>query len=225
MKNNLKDKILEEAFSLFLNQGYEETTTREISKNSGVERGHLYYYYPKKEDILFDIYSAFLNSLYDYTIDKFDDLNNGLLVMTITNMIYYKMVYSDARITSLLNSILSNQSLVSIKIVKTYETYKQVSDDYNMEDHDNNLLTITSMIIGAEAQLTLCKENEIISISNEEIGKKIIDLDLALLHKCDEESDEIYNRAKTYVDKIDFNDFLNYMKNNYDWVKGYSIPE
>ena len=47
-----KQKILETAMDLFLKQGYEAATMREIAKKAGMSPGAAYYYFPSKEHII-----------------------------------------------------------------------------------------------------------------------------------------------------------------------------
>lgn len=50
--NPTYNQILHESAKLFDQKGYVKTTTREIADAVGINRGHLHYYFPKKEDIL-----------------------------------------------------------------------------------------------------------------------------------------------------------------------------
>lgn len=47
-----KNEILDAAESLFLEQGYEKTSTSDILKRVGIARGTLYYHFSSKEEIL-----------------------------------------------------------------------------------------------------------------------------------------------------------------------------
>jgi AcrR family transcriptional regulator len=47
-----KQKILETALDLFLKEGYERATMREIARKAGLSQGAAYYYFPSKEHII-----------------------------------------------------------------------------------------------------------------------------------------------------------------------------
>ena len=49
---DMERNILLVSTNLFINQGYDKTTIRQIAEAAGIGRGHLYYYFRKKEDIL-----------------------------------------------------------------------------------------------------------------------------------------------------------------------------
>lgn len=46
--SDMKNNILKVSTDLFLNQGYDKTTIRQIAEASGIGRGHLYYYFKKR---------------------------------------------------------------------------------------------------------------------------------------------------------------------------------
>lgn len=72
---NTKDKIIEVAWKLFLEKGYEETTLNDILKASETSRSGFYHHFHSKEDLLFRMASFFDSNYSDWlaTIDK--DLN------------------------------------------------------------------------------------------------------------------------------------------------------
>ena len=49
--NHIKNKIIEIARRLFVNQGYQKTTIRQIIEETGINIGTLYHYFRDKEDI------------------------------------------------------------------------------------------------------------------------------------------------------------------------------
>ena len=71
--NDIEKNILKISTKLFLDQGYDNTTIRQIAEASGIGRGHLYYYFRKKEDILIHIFKQILNKIYNDVIESSDD--------------------------------------------------------------------------------------------------------------------------------------------------------
>jgi AcrR family transcriptional regulator len=47
-----RDRILEAALELFINDGYDRTSLRQIAEKVGINKASLYYYFPGKEEIL-----------------------------------------------------------------------------------------------------------------------------------------------------------------------------
>ena len=93
---NIKENILKISAQLFLNQGYENTTIRQIAKSCGIGRGHLYYYFRKKEDILIHMFTQILNKIYDDLIENCDDKTEVFLNYALIQCIYiYTLVYNE----------------------------------------------------------------------------------------------------------------------------------
>lgn len=86
--NDIEKNILRISTELFLNQGYDETTIRQIAEKCGIGRGHLYYYFKKKEDILIHIFNKILNKIYDDLIDTNNSKTEILLNYATIQCIY-----------------------------------------------------------------------------------------------------------------------------------------
>ncbi len=67
---NTKVKIVNAAWKLFYEQGYENTSVEEIVYESGTSRGSFYHYFEGKDDLL--------NSLSDLFDSKYEELQNNL---------------------------------------------------------------------------------------------------------------------------------------------------
>lgn len=57
------ERLLDEAADLFYRKGYSATTTRELAASLGMQKGSLYYYFEKKEDLLYWICMSSLDRL------------------------------------------------------------------------------------------------------------------------------------------------------------------
>lgn len=94
--SDIEKNILRVSTELFLNQGYDKTTIRQIAEASGIGRGHLYYYFRKKEDILIHIFKEILNKIYDDVIESSDDQTEILLSYAKIQCIYtYTLVLNE----------------------------------------------------------------------------------------------------------------------------------
>ena len=52
-RRTAKEKIIEAAWALFMEQGYEQTTLQEILDRAGTSKGAFYHHFRAKEDLLF----------------------------------------------------------------------------------------------------------------------------------------------------------------------------
>ena len=89
-KRNTKGKIIEAAWELFYEQGYEDTTVEEIIERSGTSKGSFYHYFDGKDALLsslsylFDEEYARLQQELDPDMDAWDKLlhlNRALFAM------------------------------------------------------------------------------------------------------------------------------------------------
>lgn len=83
------EKIIDIAFDLFLEHGYEDTTIRMITEKAGIHIGSLYYLFPNKESIL----QAMMLTIFD-TIHKnarviYDDKNSLTTLLYPTASLLY----------------------------------------------------------------------------------------------------------------------------------------
>jgi len=62
-KSSLRQRILEEAARLFVTQGYDGISMREIAEAVGVSKAGLYYHFRDKEDLLLAVLTAYLDEV------------------------------------------------------------------------------------------------------------------------------------------------------------------
>ena len=87
-KIDIEEQIIKKSFNLFLVNGYEKTTIRQIADSVGIGRGHLYYYFKKKEDILLYIYKKILNKIYELISNHNMNDTELLLNYAVTQCLY-----------------------------------------------------------------------------------------------------------------------------------------
>lgn len=72
-----RDKIIEAARDLFLNQGYNSTGLAQITQHAGVKSGSLYYFFPTKEDLLIAVLDFYKANIYEallkFTYERISD--------------------------------------------------------------------------------------------------------------------------------------------------------
>lgn len=208
--NQQQEKIMDAAFSLFKEKGYEETTTREIAAKANVRKGLLYYYFNKKEDIVFMWYRNFLITIYE-TIQK--DLadeslpDEGLMSLVTFLFVYYRTLESDSFTMSLIYCVLTHHDLTKRKIQYTSDFYCGVLPSFRRE----KILTINAMMIGGESQLLPMIIDHEVSMTVSEFTEKFIRTFLNLLPIRKGEKEEVYRKAEQcalrYKD-IDYQNFI-----------------
>ncbi len=58
-----RDKIVESAVSLFIQQGIAKTTTKQIAKSASVAEGSIYRYFPSKEELAWQVFKDYHQNL------------------------------------------------------------------------------------------------------------------------------------------------------------------
>jgi AcrR family transcriptional regulator len=72
-KPSTRERILEVALELFNEQGYAETSLREIADRLGVTKAALYYHFERKEDILLELHLQ-MHAVFRDLVDELDRL-------------------------------------------------------------------------------------------------------------------------------------------------------
>lgn len=103
MAGRVKAKIVEAAWELFHEKGYDNTTIDDIIKRSGTSKGSFYYHFDSKD--------AFLGTLSEILDEKYlelsqeieDDMNN-----------FDKLIYLDAKMHEALENMVNTDLLASL---------------------------------------------------------------------------------------------------------------
>lgn len=74
-KISMREKIIESAWSLFYEKGYEQTTIMDIIEKSGVSKGSFYYHF-KGKDTLLNTLASLLDNHYEKLLEEMpEDMN------------------------------------------------------------------------------------------------------------------------------------------------------
>jgi len=71
-----KEKILETAMKLFVENGIQSTATASIAKEAGVATGTLFHHFKSKEDLVHELYNSIFYSLLSYQKEHFHETND-----------------------------------------------------------------------------------------------------------------------------------------------------
>ncbi len=102
-------EIVEAAVATFAEKGYEGATTRDIAQAAHLKQGHLYYYFPAKEDLLFvvvdDLHQRFLDGLQswpreDASADELRAVLSGHVRMACERQMQVVVAYESVRFLS-----------------------------------------------------------------------------------------------------------------------------
>src|ERR1700689_4807307 len=75
-RGSTRERILDVALELFSEQGYEQTSLREIADRLGVTKAALYYHFERKEDILLELHLR-VHELGREALERLNGLEDG----------------------------------------------------------------------------------------------------------------------------------------------------
>ncbi|WP_455538547.1 TetR/AcrR family transcriptional regulator [Terrisporobacter sp.] len=207
--NDIEKNILMVSTKLFIDQGYDKTTIRQIAEAAGMGRGHLYYYFRKKEDILIHIFKQIINKIYDDVIERSNDTNEILLSYALIQCIYtYVLVYNEKlfRIYIQASDIeIVRREAQNILIDLCKKKSKEIN--HNISDKD----ICFSVTIGYAGECELLKRfyNGEKNFDIDSIVRSITSTRLLLLNIINhQEVNEIVDKAMIEAKKFDYHDAI-----------------
>lgn len=131
-----KENILQIATKLFSEQGYDNTSTRELAEGSGLSIAGVYYFFENKEQILFEIINTSVSQFGQSVIDSIiaDDDPETNIVRVIENMVTV-IANSKLEIGLLLSeSKRLNPELLAIIDGRNNEIFKLIRNEFQRLD-------------------------------------------------------------------------------------------
>jgi len=181
--NENKVKIRNAAINLFSTKGIHQTTLQNIAQEAEISRGTLFYYYPSKNELMYEVI--------EYCIDEFIELVNNAIIDNqektgphLIKMVLQKILENDflAKITFYLfqESMLGDQKIhttIKRKYKAWREDTKQLLQHIEMKEEDLNatVAIIVGVIDGLTLQFLLDPE----SIDLENVSNKLSSMIIA----------------------------------------------
>ena len=91
-KKNLAQRvnIIKTAYGLFLEEGYDSVTTKQVAEACGIAHSLLHYYYPAKSDLLVDIVNTMAAKLHSYLTQQEIDLTDKLFTYGLFHRLLFE---------------------------------------------------------------------------------------------------------------------------------------
>ena len=200
---DIKKRIIAKSSKLFITQGYNKTTIRKIAEESGLGRGHLYYYFKKKENILLYIYKRFLEKIYKYIIDNHTLGSSTLVSYAVSQYLYTNIIVNSEALFRIYIEAskvdIIRKEYVNILIDLFNEKVKESEYDFSEKDI---YLSVTIGCAGESELLNRYYEKSI-NLNLDEIIKSIIRTRLLLLNIDSDEIKKIIDETMKIASKID----------------------
>lgn len=202
-REDLRHTIIKEASNLFIKQGYTKTTIRQIADVCGLGRGHLYYYFKKKEDIVLYLYKNLIEQIYFY-INKTNKADlDPLLNYAIIQAVYIKLITKNQVLFRIYIEASEIESIRCAYITILREILDEKTKDtiYCFSEKNIN----TSLIISSAGENELLRQfyNDDKSLDLDEIIEATIKTRLCLLDIDQHKVKDIIDNCKKEVEKKD----------------------
>lgn len=175
----VRNKIIKISRRLFLEQGYEHTTVRQVLKKAGLSTGSLYHFFKNKEEILlFSLKDALLeiSSLTDGIAAQY---NEPMLRYSLGIAIGISEIFKYKRLFNFYHAVYKNETaenfMISIKVARM----KNLLRDLDLQFTDNEIHSRVLAIHGATRALMLATINKQLSADLKDIYALIIRIALS----------------------------------------------
>lgn len=156
-RQNVKRRIVDAAWKLFYEKGYDDTTVEDIIKLSETSKGSFYYYFGSKDSLL-DTLSTILDEYYSELEKELEDDMNSFDKLMYLN--YKAHLYMENKIeVSLLASMYSTQLIAkgNRNLLDQNRTYYRLISKIVEEGHKRNQINREKSIYEITKYYSICE--------------------------------------------------------------------
>ncbi|MCQ2742991.1 MAG: TetR/AcrR family transcriptional regulator [Bacilli bacterium] len=192
-----KDSILDAARSCFMKNGLEETTLSDICKKSKTNLGTLTYYFPKKVDIVSEVYKRYRENLAKYidskaTFGSYRERYGAFVTL------YYYQIYSNEKVRNFHHECMVESSMSAIfSDVRTLAAPIIFSKD----DPDMDLLIFADNAIRREFNLHFYEKGDFSFPALKQLVRNIHIVNSRLYTVSKDEINDYLEKACTFVEE------------------------
>lgn len=214
----LRNHILKTAFKLFRQQGFHNTTTREIAAAANIERGLLHHYFSKKQKIVFTLYVDFLDCLLNYISRQYSD-KDAYQLIALFNALYYRIIFLRDDIVGIFRDILENRDLTRVKIEKTADIYFQLLQKLEAGLPKSDVQLSCLVAIGAEVELVLSILDGRLPWTRAQLCAQITRLEFLNLPCFPPKVAGLIDQAEALAESSDLRVFSDFMAEQCPWFR------
>lgn len=182
-----KESIISESKNLFYIYGYKMVNISEICRNSNCKLGTFTYYFPKKENLIAEIYERYLASCYKH-VEKYLPAASKLVRHIYAVSFYYHNLFLNKNCREFQKEILSTKSMNEIFTNPTSQIIDFLSEsDIEINSKEYKLISICDHASRRELTLLFLQEG---IFTNDNIKELVIKVytNLSLLSGYDKDS-------------------------------------
>lgn len=189
----LRNNIIKISRRLFLEQGYENTTVRQVLKEASLSTGSLYHFFKNKEEILLVSLKDALFEISGLTDSIAVKYNEPMLRYALGVSVGISEIFKYKHLFNFYNAIYRNETaenfMINLKVIRM----KNLLNDLNLHFTDNEIHARILAIHGATRALMLAKINKQLSASLSDIYSLIIKIALSEFNIPEKKINKIIN--------------------------------
>ncbi len=193
-----KQNIFLTAKKLFYELGYQKTTIRLISEHANVPVGLINYHFIKKENIVNQIYTEYIDNILSFIDAEIGDKLDSFLLRQITSLrIYYNNILIDKHNA---HFVIANSSFEML-YDRVAAVYQRILDENTISLHQETLKSYIVAEFGARHELMLRYYSKELNLPIQElvdtiscIAPRLFKIDQKIVEKALDESLILYNR-------------------------------
>ncbi len=122
-----RQSILDEASKLIAQKGVKNTSLADISKEVGISKGTLYYYYSTKNDIIYDIADIHLKQITEELLSWIDNIEHNIVSEEILKVVFEKISTAETRgklHLYLISDAVTSNDLLKLRFREKYKEWR-----------------------------------------------------------------------------------------------------
>lgn len=147
------ERIIEAASNIIMEKGVDNTTLSDIAKAVGISKGTIYYYYPSKNDLIYEITERHLDTITAEMMALVNSVKDDKDKKKVIYLLFERIL--DAKMRGklhlyLLKDALSNNDMLKNKIKRKYKEWVDMIKDGLAKiygDKDINYLVLSNVIL------------------------------------------------------------------------------
>ncbi len=129
--NEIKRKILDVSRDLFIEQGYKQTTTRQIIQKADILNGSLYHFFENKEDIFKDIIMDVDQEVIELAKSFAGQYSDSILILAFPMALHLYVVERHPKFAELFHEAYSSWPILELFTKNCANLWRELYQDYN----------------------------------------------------------------------------------------------
>jgi AcrR family transcriptional regulator len=127
-----REKIIQGASKLMIERGIANTSLADIAEEVGISKGTLYYYYPSKGELIFDISERHIKHITSKIFSWIEESGKGLQPEEVLRLVFRTIVTSQTRghiHVYLIQEALTDSPFLKRRFIQEYENWANLIED------------------------------------------------------------------------------------------------